>query len=121
MTDDGYFVFKSRIKEIIIRGGINIYPAEIERFLRTHPSVLDCSVFGLPDVRLGEVVTAWIKLKPGHETTSEDEIRQFAAQHIASFKIPSYFRFVDAFPVSATGKVQKFKMTQQMIAELNNK
>lgn len=121
MTDDGYLVYKTRAKEMVIRGGVNIYPAEIERFLRTHPSVLDCSVFGVPDERLGEELAVWIKLKPGCEATDETEIKKFANQHIAAFKIPRYIRFVDAFPISATGKIQKFKMSQKLGSELELK
>jgi fatty-acyl-CoA synthase len=120
MTDDGYIVYKTRDKEMIIRGGINVYPAEIERTLRTHPSVFDCYVFSVPDERLGEEIAAWVKVKPGYERTSEKEIIEFAREHIAVFKIPKYVRFVDSFPISATGKVQKFKMTQKMIEEFRN-
>lgn len=114
MTDDGYLVYKSRIKEMINRGGINVYPAEIERLLRSHPSILDCCVFSMPDERLGEEIAAWVKLKPGCEAVSVKDVREFASQHIAAFKIPKYVRCVDGFPTSATGKVQKFKMTQLM-------
>ena len=122
MNQEGYLIYKSRIKEMIIRGGVNIYPAEIERLLRTHPNVLDCYVFGIPDERLGEELAAWIKLKPDCEkTTREDEIKNFADQHIAAFKVPKFIRFVNSFPISATGKIQKFKMTQQMIDEFNLK
>ena len=115
MTDDGYIVYKTRAKEMIIRGGANVYPAEIERLFRTHKNILDCYVFGVPDERLGEEIAIGIKLKPGCESTTEKEIIDFANQHIASFKVPKYVRFVTAFPISATGKVQKFKMTQQMV------
>ena len=121
MSQDGYLVYKSRVKEMVIRGGVNIYPAEIERLLRSHPSVLDCSVFGVPDPRLGEELAVWIKLKPGCEhKTSESDIKNFANQHIASFKVPKYIQFVNSFPISATGKIQKFKMTQRMVDDIKN-
>ena len=118
MLENGYIVYKSRAKEMIIRGGVNIYPAEIERSLKNHPSILDCAVFGVPDARLGEEIAVWVKLKPGCESTSQEEILKFAGEHIAVFKVPKYVRFVTAFPISATGKIQKFKMSQTMAQEL---
>lgn len=117
MDEHGYLYFKSRAKEIVIRGGVNIYPAEVERFFRTHPNVLDCYVIGVPDKRFGEELCVWVKLKPGCELT-EASLKEFCKDKIAYFKIPKYIKFVDSFPINATGKVQKFKMVEQMKQEL---
>ena len=119
MDDDGYFYFKSRMKELVIRGGVNIYPSEIEKFLRTHPSISDCYVIGVPDERFGEELCVWIKLKPNVTALNDADIRQFCQGNIAYFKIPKYIKFVNEFPVSATAKVQKFKMIEIMKQELN--
>ncbi len=116
MRPDGCFRITGRAKDMIIRGGENIYPREVEEFLYTHPKVADVQVFGLPDDRLGETVAAWIRLKPGHSAT-EDEIRDFCRDRIAHFKIPQHLRFVDAFPMTVTGKVQKFQMREREIRE----
>lgn len=120
MDEHKYTFYKSRIKELIIRGGTNIYPAEIEIFLRTHENVLDCYVVGLPDERLGEEICAWIKLKPNTNVSIED-IKDFCKSQIAFYKIPKYIKFVDSFPISATGKCQKFKIQEQMCLELGLK
>jgi fatty-acyl-CoA synthase len=114
MRPDGNFRITGRAKEMIIRGGENIYPREIEEFLHTFPKVADVYVVGLPDSRLGERVLAWIKLKEGHIAT-EDDVRDFCKGQIAHFKIPDYIRFVDAFPLTVTGKVQKFIIRQQEV------
>ena len=103
---------------MIIRGGINIYPAEIESFMRTHPQVLDAYCFGVNDDRVGEEVCIWIKLRPDAKLTQED-ITKFCDGKIAFFKIPKHIKFVENFPISANGKVQKFKMSQQMKQELS--
>jgi len=116
MHADGYFSFKGRAKDTIIRGGENIYPREVEDFLHTHPKVADVHVIGLPDARLGETVLAWIQLKPGEEATAE-EIQAFCKGKIAYFKIPQFVRFVDGFPMTVTRKVQKFLMREQEIRE----
>ncbi len=113
---DGYVNIVGRIKDMIIRGGENIYPREIEEFLYTHPAVADVQVIGVPDERYGEEVCAWIVLREG-AALSEEELRQFCAGRIARFKIPRYVRFVDGFPLTVTGKVQKFKMRELEIAE----
>ena len=107
MRDDGCFRITGRAKEMIIRGGENIYPREIEEYLYTHPDIADVYVFGLPDERLGESVAAWIKLRDGASLT-EEAVREFCAGRIAHFKIPAHLRFVDEFPMTVTGKVQKF-------------
>ena len=111
---DGYFSFKGRAKDTIIRGGENIYPREVEDYLHTHPKVGDVYVVGLPDAKLGETVLAWIQLKPGEEAT-EEEIRDFCRGKIAYFKVPQYIRFVDSFPMTITRKVQKYLIREQEI------
>jgi fatty-acyl-CoA synthase len=117
MRDDGYFHIAGRLKEMIIRGGENIYPREIEEFLHGHPKIADVYVVGMPDARLGEAVLAWIKLKAGERMT-EDGVRDYCRGQIAHFKIPQYIRFVDAFPMTVTGKVQKFRIREQEIEAL---
>ncbi len=104
-----YFRITGRAKDMIIRGGENVYPREIEEFLHTHPKVAEVQVVGLPDARLGETVAAWIRLK---EPAVEEEIREFCHGRIAHFKVPQYIRFVDAFPMTVTGKVQKFRIRE---------
>jgi fatty-acyl-CoA synthase len=116
MRPDGYFSFKGRAKETIIRGGENIYPREVEDFLHTHPKIADVYVVGLPDAKLGETVLAWIKLKKGEQATA-DEIRDFCRGTIAYFKIPQFIRFVDTFPMTVSKKVQKFLIREQEIKE----
>ena len=117
MRDDGYLHIAGRLKEMIIRGGENIYPREIEEFLHQHPKIADVYVVGLPDARLGESVLAWIKLKAG-EGMTEDEVRDYCRGQIAHFKVPQYIRFVEAFPMTVTGKVQKFRIREQEIEAL---
>jgi fatty-acyl-CoA synthase len=116
MRPDGYFSFKGRAKDTIIRGGENIYPREVEDFLYTNPKVADAYVVGLPDAKLGETVLAWIQLKTGEQATVE-EIRDFCRGKIAYFKVPQYVRFVDSFPQTITKKVQKFLIREQEIRE----
>jgi len=114
MREDGNFRITGRAKEMIIRGGENISPREIEEFLHAHPKVADVYVVGLPDERLGERVLAWIRLNPG-EQAEEEEIRAFCQDKIAHFKIPEFIRFVDSFPMTVTGKVQKFIIRQKEV------
>ena len=102
---------------MVIRGGENVYPREIEEFLYRHPKVQDVQVIGVPDARYGEELCAWIRLREGLTATPE-EIMTFCRGQIAHYKIPRYIKFVDAFPITVTGKVQKFVMRDQMIAEL---
>ena len=111
MRPDGYIHLTGRAKDMIIRGGENVYPREVEEFLYTHPKVAEVQVVGVPDERLGEVVLAWIRLKPG-ETSTEEEIRGFCEGRIAYFKVPQHIRFVDQFPMTVTGKIQKFKIRE---------
>ncbi|RWA46348.1 AMP-binding protein [Cupriavidus sp. UYMSc13B] len=113
----GYCNIVGRVKDMLIRGGENIYPREIEEFLFRHPKVQAVQVFGVPDTRYGEEVCAWIVLKPGASAT-EDEIRDFCRDQIAHYKIPRYIRFVDEMPMTITGKVQKFVMRERMTQEL---
>jgi fatty-acyl-CoA synthase len=117
MRDDGYVRIVGRLKDMIIRGGENVYPREIEEFLYTHPSVGDVQVIGVPDAKYGEEVCAWIRLRDGH-IASEDGIRDFCRGQIATYKIPRYIRFSTEFPMTVTGKIQKFKMREISIAEL---
>ena len=116
MRPDGYFSFKGRAKDTIIRGGENIYPREVEEFLHTHPKIADVHVIGLPDAKLGETVLAWVQLKAGEQATAE-EIRGFCRGKIAYFKVPQYIRFVDSFPMTVSKKVQKYLMREQEIRE----
>jgi fatty-acyl-CoA synthase len=116
MRPDGYFSFRGRAKDTIIRGGENIYPREVEDFLHTHPKIADVYVIGIPDARLGETVLAWVQLKPGEESTAED-IQAFCKGKIAYFKVPQYVRFVEGFPMTVTKKIQKFLMREQEIRE----
>jgi fatty-acyl-CoA synthase len=117
MDDDGYLNIVGRIKDMIIRGGENVYPREIEEFLYSHPKISDVQVIGMPDLKYGEEIMAWVKLKPG-ETAEEEEIRTFCRGQIAHFKIPRYVKFVDSFPMTVTGKIQKFLMRQESVEEL---
>ena len=117
MDEQGYVNIVGRLKDMVIRGGENIYPREIEEFLYKNPKVSDVQVFGVPDARYGEELAAWVKLKEGQTATS-DEMRAFCQGQIATFKIPRYWKFVDAFPMTVTGKIQKFIMRQATIDEL---
>ncbi len=117
MDENGYCKITGRIKNMIIRGGENIYPREIEEFLYTHPKISDVQVYGVPDRKFGEQVMAAIILKKGAEMT-EDEVRKFCKDKIANYKIPRYVRFVESYPMTASGKIQKFKMREMAIKEL---
>jgi fatty-acyl-CoA synthase len=114
---NGYYRITGRIKDMVCRGGENIYPREIEEFFYTHPAVQDVAVVGVPDPKYIEELTAWIRLKPGMHLT-EDEMRTYCKGHLAHYKIPRYIRFVGDFPQTVTGKIQKFKIREQMIREL---
>ena len=117
MDDDGYVAIVGRIKDMIIRGGENIYPREIEDFLYTHPAISDVQVIGVPSEKYGEEIMAWIKLSEG-ESLDEDALKAFCQDRIAHFKIPRYIKFVDEFPMTVTGKVQKFRMREEAVEEL---
>ena len=118
IDDEGYCNIVGRVKDMIIRGGENIYPREIEEFLFRNPKIQDVSVFGVPDEKYGEEVCAWIKLRDGEECSPE-EVVAFCKDQIAHYKVPRYIRFVDAFPMTVTGKIQKFVMSDSMKEELN--
>jgi len=117
MDDDGYVNIVGRLKDMVIRGGENIYPREVEEFLYSHPKVSDVQVFGVPDAKYGEELTAWVKLKEG-QTATPEELQDYCRGQIATVKIPRYWKFVDAFPMTVTGKIQKFIMRQQAVEEL---
>jgi fatty-acyl-CoA synthase len=114
MRPDGYLNITGRAKDMIIRGGENIYPREVENLLHTHPKVADAHVFGIPDEKLGEIVVAWIRHKPGYVAT-ETEIQEFCRGKFAHFKVPQHVRFVNEFPLTASGKVPKFRMRQMEV------
>ncbi len=114
---EGYCAIVGRIKDLVIRGGENVYPREVEEFLYRHPKILDVQVFGVADARYGEEVCAWIKLHAGEEL-SEQDVRDFCRDQIAHYKVPRYVRFVDEFPMTVTGKMQKFLMRAAMEQEL---
>jgi fatty-acyl-CoA synthase len=117
MDEDGYLNIVGRIKDMIIRGGENIYPREIEEFLYGHPDVSDVQVIGVPSERYGEEVMAWVRLREGASVTGE-QLTEHCRGRIASFKIPRYWKFVDAFPMTVTGKIQKFRMREAAVEEL---
>jgi fatty-acyl-CoA synthase len=119
MDAQGYVNIVGRIKDMVIRGGENVYPREVEEFLYRHPGVQDVQVIGVPDLKYGEELCAWIKLRPNVQAT-EEEIREFCRDRIAHYKIPRHVRFVDAFPMTITGKIQKYLMRKQMIEELGH-
>jgi fatty-acyl-CoA synthase len=113
----GYCNIVGRVKDMVIRGGENVYPREVEEFLFRHPKVAAVQVFGVPDAKYGEELAAWIITKPGQSCT-EDEIRAFCRDQIAHYKVPRYIRFVQELPVTVTGKPQKFVMREAMMREL---
>jgi fatty-acyl-CoA synthase len=117
MDDEGYVKIVGRIKDMIIRGGENISPREIEELLHTHPEVLEAQVIGIPSEKYGEEVMAWVRLRPG-ATVTPTGLEQFCSGQIAGFKVPKYWKLVDEFPMTVTGKVQKFRMREVAVAEL---
>jgi fatty-acyl-CoA synthase len=117
LDEEGYVNIVGRIKDMIIRGGENVYPREIEEFLHTHPAVSEAQVIGVPSVKYGEEVMAWIKPRPG-ATLTEDDLCAFCKDRIATYKVPRYWKFVSVFPMTVTGKVQKFRMRELAIQDL---
>jgi len=115
MDDDGYISITGRIKDMVIRGGENIYPREIEEFLYTHPDILDAQVIGVPDVKYGEELMAWIQLRPGAVPVTADTLREYCTGKLAHYKIPRYVRLVDGFPMTITGKVRKVQMREESV------
>ena len=118
MDGEGYVRIVGRIKDMIIRGGENIYPREIEEFLYQHPAISEVQVFGIPDEKMGEEVCAWVQLNDG-QTMTEEDLKAFCKDQITHFKIPRYVRFVTEYPMTVTGKIQKFVMRDEMVKELN--
>jgi len=118
MHDDGYVEITGRIKDMVIRGGENIYPREIEEFLYTHPDILDAQVVGVPDERYGEELCAWVRMRDGAEPVTAESLRAFAAGRLAHYKIPRYVTIVEEFPMTVTGKVRKVEMREKSMAEL---
>ncbi|MGA8045132.1 MAG: AMP-binding protein [Dermatophilaceae bacterium] len=118
MDDDGYVRITGRIKDMVIRGGENIYPREIEEFLYTHPDVLDAQVIGVPDAKYGEELCAWIRMREGADALTAESVREFATGKLAHYKIPKYVKIVEEFPMTVTGKVRKVEMRGQSAAEL---
>jgi fatty-acyl-CoA synthase len=115
MDDQGYLAITGRIKDMVIRGGENIYPREIEEFLYTHPDILDAQVIGIPDVRYGEELVAWVRLRPGAATLTAESMREFCRGQLAHYKIPRYVHVVDDFPMTVTGKVRKVEMRERSV------
>jgi fatty-acyl-CoA synthase len=118
MDPEGYLTITGRIKDMVIRGGENIYPREIEEFLYTHPDILDAQVVGVPDARYGEELCAWVRLRPGAPELTADVLRDYATGKLAHYKIPRYVHVVDEFPMTVTGKVRKVEMRQRSAALL---
>jgi fatty-acyl-CoA synthase len=114
IDEEGYCDIVGRVKDMIIRGGENIYPREIEEYLFRHPKIQQAAVFGIPDERFGEAVVAWVSLIEG-ETADEEELRQYCNEQIAYYKVPKHIVIVDEFPLTVTGKIQKFVMREQTI------
>ncbi|MGH3860927.1 AMP-binding enzyme, partial [Actinokineospora sp.] len=115
MDDEGYLNITGRIKDMVIRGGENIYPREIEEFLYTHPAVLDAQVIGVPDERYGEELMAWVRMKEGAEPLTAESVREFCAGKLAHYKIPRYVHVVEEFPMTVTGKIRKVEMRQAAV------
>jgi fatty-acyl-CoA synthase len=118
VDEDGYYRITGRLKDMIIRGGENVYPREVEEFLYSHPAILDVQIIGVPDKKFGEKVAACIQLKEG-QSLSTDELKNYCKGQIASFKIPEYFLFVDEYPMTASGKIQKYKLREQALEALS--
>jgi fatty-acyl-CoA synthase len=118
MDQDTYVNIVGRSKDMVIRGGENVYPREIEEVLFQHPAVASAQVIGVPDARLGEELMAWVALRDG-EVVTDDELRAFCRERLSHFKVPRYWKVVSEFPMTVTGKVQKFKMREVAIEELS--
>jgi len=115
MDEDGYLAITGRIKDMVIRGGENVYPREIEEFLYTHPDILDAQVIGVPDAVYGEELMAWVRLRPGVSALTAADLRSFCAGQLARYKIPRYVHVVDEFPMTVTGKVRKVEMRERSV------
>ena len=119
MDDDGYLSITGRIKDMVIRGGENIYPREVEEFLYTHPDILDAQVIGVPDAKYGEELMAWVRMRPGATPLTADALREFCLGKLAHYKIPRYVHITDEFPMTVTGKVRKVEMRERSTEILN--
>ncbi len=115
MDADGYLAITGRIKDMVIRGGENIYPREIEEFLYTHPDILDAQVIGVPDAKYGEELMVWVRLRPGAEALTAESLREFCHGQLAHYKVPRYVHIVDEFPMTVTGKVRKVEMRERAV------
>jgi fatty-acyl-CoA synthase len=115
MDTEGYLNITGRIKDLVIRGGENVYPREIEEFLYTHPDILDAQVIGVPDARYGEELCAWVRLRPGAPELTAETLRDYAAGKLAHYKIPRYVHLVEEFPMTVTGKVRKVEMRERSV------
>jgi fatty-acyl-CoA synthase len=115
MDDEGYLSITGRIKDMVIRGGENIYPREIEEFLYTHSDILDAQVVGVPDTKYGEELMAWIRLRHGAVPLTAESLREFCADKLAHYKIPRYIHIVDEFPMTVTGKIRKVEMRERSV------
>ncbi|MET0698749.1 MAG: AMP-binding protein, partial [Mycobacterium sp.] len=118
MREDGYCNVVGRIKDMVIRGGENVYPREIEEFLYTHPDVDDAQVIGVPDAKYGEEICAWIRMRPGAAPLDVEALRTFAGGKLAHYKIPRYVHLVDEFPMTVTGKIRKVDMRAESVRVL---
>ncbi len=121
MDEEGYIYYRTRQKEMLIVGGINVYPVEIENFLLEHPNIIQAQIFGIPDQRYGEIVCAWVRVKANTKIDDIEDLKQFLVDKVAFFKVPKYVKVVESFAAftTPTGKVQKFKLTEAMIKELS--
>jgi fatty-acyl-CoA synthase len=115
MDDEGYVSITGRSKDMVIRGGENVYPREVEEFLYTHPDILDAQVIGVPDEKYGEEIMAWIRMRPAAEPLTADSLRAYCAGQLAHYKIPRYVHIVDEFPMTVTGKVRKVEMRARAV------
>jgi fatty-acyl-CoA synthase len=118
MDDEGYLNIVGRIKDMVIRGGENVYPREVEEFLFTHPDIVEAQVIGVPDERYGEELMAWVRLRSGAEPLTVEVLRDFCSGKLAHYKVPRYLKLVDSFPMTVTGKVRKVEMREVSVAEL---
>ena len=115
MDDEGYLAIVGRIKDMVIRGGENVYPREVEEFLYTHPDIVDAQVIGVPDERYGEELMAWVRLRDGAAGLDAESLRAFCSGKLAHYKIPRYVHVVDEFPMTVTGKVRKIEMRERSV------
>ena len=120
MDDDGYLAITGRIKDLVIRGGENVYPREIEEFLYSHPDIVDAQVVGVPDEKYGEELMAWVRIREGAEPPTPESLRAFCAGRIAHNKIPRYVQVIDEFPMTVTGKVRKVELRERGEAMLGD-